>query len=1102
MVLLVPPLPGKGGGSWERGGGEGLLDGASGFTAAERCYAIPVMPQPIRILAPAKEKGDLFTRLVSDLFLALGYDHPRLNIHKTGREIDVDARHRLLPRRALAECKATARPIGGDDVNKFAGVLDAERRRTEKEELDGYFISLAGFTEAAREQEKELERLVLVDGKRVVEELVQGRIVVSPVRAVEQAGRCASGAGKALIAEERPELLAHALGWVWAVQYRRDTEVTHVALVHADGFPLSPKLAKEILDADRQARGDLHPLTYLAPSGPAPAAQERLLQAREVYLRYLAAECGEIELEGLPADHDIGIRRLRLESLFIPLHLEPAPPGPAEETAEPGARTSATQKPEERVPVGKVLADRAHLAILALPGGGKTTLLKRLAVAYAFPDRRSEIGDLLPQRHWFPLFIRCRQIEDRATEPIIHLLGKMGERAELGDLAEDFRALVLVQIREGKALLLIDGLDEIADPGQRMAFVHQLRTFLSTYPGVSLVVTSREAGFRLVAGSLSAHCDHFRIAGFDRSDIEHLTVAWHREVVGKKPDVEAQARALADSIWETDRVRRLAVNPLLLTTLLLVRRWVGQLPSRRSVLYEKAIEVLLWTWNVEGFAPLDVEEVTPQLAFLAWQMMEDGVQQVSQPRLRQILQKARQQMPEVLEYAKLGVSDFVDRVEGRSGLLVLSGQRLEDGRLVPVYDFRHLTFQEYLAAKALVEGYYPDRAEADTLVSKLAPQFQEESWKEVVPLVAVLAGRKAAPLVEALVDWLQREGGGTLLKVSGSAALLVRCFLDEVQLPPDLVDRALDALARNSQSWDDPWALATFRLAGGRYGPRLREVVWRSLSTSDRDLLSLGHVWLSIGFAHKNWVHQLGEHLLAEADSLCRSEEPRDRALGLLLGMRLAQKGVASGYLTASAKAAVFSSALWEQFAGCWALGALYEAGALPDEGDIGLTHKILELCLEAKSQDLMDVTAWALSQVPLPKREAKPPSTLRAERVRKVIALYENPPRESVNPAVLRIAALLAAFYWQRPWSDEELVARLLNEAKETVHNSVNLDRLVPATLSQLGEAGRAALRELEAGAPPKALTPVPLSAPPSRHRERGDQQKEPRRHSPRRYD
>lgn len=79
---------------------------------------------------------------MADLFVALGYEQPRLNIHKSGRELDLSAEHRLETRRAVAECKATADPIGGDDVNKFVGALDAERKR--KGPVTGYFISLGG----------------------------------------------------------------------------------------------------------------------------------------------------------------------------------------------------------------------------------------------------------------------------------------------------------------------------------------------------------------------------------------------------------------------------------------------------------------------------------------------------------------------------------------------------------------------------------------------------------------------------------------------------------------------------------------------------------------------------------------------------------------------------------------------------------------------------------------------------------------------------------------------------------------------------------------------------------------------------------------------
>ncbi len=188
--------------------------------------------------------------------------------------------------------------------------------------------------------------------------------------------------------------------------------------------------------------------------------------------------------------------------------------------------------------------------------------------------------------------------------------------------------LVNRALRRGEAALLIDGLDEISDERLRVSFVKQLRTFLATYPTAHVIVTSREAGFRVVGGALSRQCQHYTISELNAEDVTRLTLAWHREVVGDSQSVRDDAESLARTICDSDRVFQLASNPLLLTTLLLVKRWVGQLPTRRSVLYGKAIEVLLMTWNVEGYEPLDQEEAIPQLAFVAFAMMRGGVQRV------------------------------------------------------------------------------------------------------------------------------------------------------------------------------------------------------------------------------------------------------------------------------------------------------------------------------------------------------------------------------------------------------------------------------------------------------------------------------------------
>lgn len=75
------------------------------------------------------KKGDLFSRLMGDLFHALGYGKARFDIHKSGRELDIEVHHRTEKKIAIAECKAHKATIGGGDLNKFFGALETERNK-------------------------------------------------------------------------------------------------------------------------------------------------------------------------------------------------------------------------------------------------------------------------------------------------------------------------------------------------------------------------------------------------------------------------------------------------------------------------------------------------------------------------------------------------------------------------------------------------------------------------------------------------------------------------------------------------------------------------------------------------------------------------------------------------------------------------------------------------------------------------------------------------------------------------------------------------------------------------------------------------------------
>ena len=119
-----------------------------------------------------------------------------------------------------------------------------------------------------------------------------------------------------------------------------------------------------------------------------------------------------------------------------------------------------------------------------------------------------------------------------------------------------FRSQIDEALRSGRALLLVDGLDEISDEGARTTFAGHLGTFLAMFPQAAMVVTSREAGYRHVAGVIASACRHVRLAPFDEPDVGRLCESWHVEVVGDTDRVRSDAR-LPDTPPEPDVIRSL-----------------------------------------------------------------------------------------------------------------------------------------------------------------------------------------------------------------------------------------------------------------------------------------------------------------------------------------------------------------------------------------------------------------------------------------------------------------------------------------------------------------------------------------------------------------
>ncbi|MEG6444805.1 NACHT domain-containing protein [Enterobacter roggenkampii] len=319
------------------------------------------------------------------------------------------------------------------------------------------------------------------------------------------------------------------------------------------------------------------------------------------------------------------------------------------------------EKNKEVKQFGDVFSKTKGIALLALPGGGKSLLLKRLAVAYASPDRRSSSDDNLPDIDLMPVLIRCREWRDYITLPIATMLRKLPDISGQSVL-EGVGTALISQFSKGNVLLLVDGLDEIHDDGERTIFAENLRNFIDQYPKTKLVITSREAGFSLVAPFLASYCEQWRVAPLNPQTIKILCNYWHQLMVGQSPEAISDAERLGEVLVSNQSLKRLAENPLLLTMLLVVKHGAGRLPPDRVSLYSRAVEVLLDTWNIKGHEALNTKEAIPQLSYVAFELMKAGKQTATETELLNLLEQARENVPQIKRYAKDTPYEFLKRV--------------------------------------------------------------------------------------------------------------------------------------------------------------------------------------------------------------------------------------------------------------------------------------------------------------------------------------------------------------------------------------------------------------------------------------------------------
>lgn len=868
----------------------------------------------------------------------------------------------------------------------------------------------------------------------------------------------------------------------WCKQHLGTAFPQHYALVneaelegrHADvswhGFVDPISYGEKHADLPSFIRALLSPISISRPTKSSMVTGLTATQARviEAYRTFLLKDCGQMTIEGVRADMDTAQRKFDLERLFVPLELQAVPPDiPAQDPDREQKLRSWQEKNKSPSAFGALFKKNKRLALLALPGGGKTILLKRLAVAYSDLARRRTCTDDLPDLNLTPIIIRCRDWREHIRRPLLSMLQNIVEVTGNPELEGLHEALIPL-LKKGQVLLLIDGLDEIHNDGDRATFVENLETFIEDYKNIRVVVTSREAGFSLVAPTLARFCTRWRIAPLNEAAIRSLCDYWHLLMSGDSPDSVTESREVAERILGRDSLRRLSETPLLLTMLLVVKHGYGRLPPDRVSLYDRAVEVLLDTWNIKGHQALDPKEAVPQLAYVAFRLMQLKQQTVTENDLLRLLTEAREKVPQIGLYANDTPHAFLNRVELRSSLLIEAGRQLEGGRIVRLYQFRHLTFQEYLAAVAAAEGHFPNYNEGNTVLTPVEQYLKNEEWKEVIPMAAVLAKKRAEPIIAALVadaefflhsvnagsdfqgnkEWLGYPG-----KLPSPIALLVQCLAEEAQAIPSTLAQALKLIAKFAMGCrtQDDW----IALSRGPYSGALLQEVWKQYSVPLwRHKFRISNTFASLLRFKKPALHYLTPVGLAEIDHLLSANDAEHNTTGLMICVGALWEDKDERFAQVAPLAIIKKHFLqhipgvWP--AAAWALGlANSRLRQIPDVSAEVLDH-LLDLLTGSTNESDKGFIEFALSGYIGMERTIWTPKLNPAQIdfiKRTILKVCKNG-----TDAYSVQAALVVAFHSGDVWPDQQLIKVIERTKGRLISHTNNTDSDVRRMLDQLG--------------------------------------------------
>jgi hypothetical protein len=590
-----------------------------------------------------------------------------------------------------------------------------------------------------------------------------------------------------------------------------------------------------------------------------------------------------------------------------------------------------------------VVTLKLRTGLLGEPGSGKTTMTSWLAVAHAhaLADEEATVRVPLAQvdvmgtangeqlelgRPLLPVVVQladyaAKRRQGQLAGNLLEFLGyhsaNLGRPVWQRDVGgfgkgeaipdDKIARLIREAIRSGRALIILDGLDEVPteERDQISAEIDRFITWHGPRAGPPLddgnrvLITSRSAGYQFAP--LPTDLAQVTIEPMSLDDVRVLSQRWLRamfDLTASLRDLPSAADELsADffgmlSLDHNAGVREVTSSPLFASMLLtsFLNDVGDDLPAQRVEVYESLLETLNRRWEKRRPGSetaqyrMTVVKALPAVAAHFFAAVPSGVfgrDKLSEELVAEVarLERGHPESPTIIAQ----VESLIDIMWTDVGLL----KETEPN----VFSFSHRTIQEFLTARHLVSG--PRYGAQEILAHLVDPR-----WRDVILLAIGLINYKHRDKLTTVADELLAAKGPLAELFPEPALVLAAAIPQMLDVPGQVVVRVTNSLLSSYAS-----------LCAKRRLRRLQELIESAvaglrssehLSMIDRVLVDAltdpGHEEPSAACATAQLILGVGDPTTALAQALVTAARRWDQPEFSKTLLRLVSKDPASSY--------------------------------------------------------------------------------------------------------------------------------------------------------------------------------------------------------------